>query len=132
MRSAPLLKIEVVTHVLGSLNHCSHCQVFLDSAGIGPEIHQNDLDSYPPEWKAEWQQFSDLIYALTERYAGRLQITITDARSPRGLWLTLRGKARRYPAFLVEEQTCYGLDESALCRVIDDHLARHTGATGIH
>ncbi|RMF41820.1 MAG: hypothetical protein D6755_12225 [Anaerolineae bacterium] len=123
MQSVSLLKIEVVTHVLGSLNHCSHCQVFLDGAGIGPEIHQRDLDSYPPEWKAEWQQFSDLIYSLTERYDGQLQILITDARSPRGLWLTLRGKARHYPAFLVGEQVCYGLDEAALCDAIDAQLA---------
>ncbi len=118
----PLLKIEVVTHVLGSLNHCSHCQIFLDSAGLGETIHQKDLHSYPPEWMQEWQQFSDLILSLTERYAGRLVIQVTDAQSPRGMWLALRRRVRRYPTFLIGADAYQGLEEAPLCRLIETHL----------
>ncbi|GAB4526492.1 MAG: hypothetical protein Fur0018_11800 [Anaerolineales bacterium] len=116
------LTIEVVTHVLGSLDHCSHCQIFLDGAGVGQQVHQQDLHSYPADWWQEWQRFSDLIFALTERYAGRLVIKITDAQSPRGLWLMLKRRAHRYPTFLIADETYQGLDEAPLAQMIEAHL----------
>ncbi|HEB65156.1 MAG TPA: hypothetical protein ENJ02_06415 [Chloroflexi bacterium] len=116
------LKVEVVTHVLGSLNHCSHCQIFIDRAGIGEQIHIRDLLSYPPDWWEEWQQFSDLIFSLTNRFAGKLVIQVTDAQTPRGLWLTLRRRIRRYPAFLIGEEVYQGLDEAPLARMIETYL----------
>ncbi len=120
--TVPPLTIEVVTHVLGSLDHCSHCQIFLDRAGLGEKIHTEDLQAYPPDWWEEWQQFSDVIFSLTERFAGRLVIRVTDAQSPRGLWLALRRRIRRYPAFLVGDDMHQGLDEVSLTRMIETHL----------
>lgn len=116
------LTIEVVTHVLGSLNHCSHCQIFLDGAGVGQQIHQQDLQSYPADWWQDWQQFSDLIFSLTERYAGKLVIKITDAQSPRGVWLSLKRKVRHYPTFLIGSEIYQGLEEAPLAQMIEAHL----------
>ena len=121
MADSPL-KVEAVTHVLGSLSHCSHCQIFIDRAGIGEQIYSHDLHSYPPDWWEEWQQFSDLIFALTNRFAGKLVIRVTDAQTPRGLWLTLRRRIRRYPAFLIGEEVYQGLEEAPLARMIETHL----------
>ena len=95
------VRIEVVAHVLGSMDHCAHCQVFIDGAGVGGQVKRADLEAYPQEFMAEWQRLSDLILALAERYAGRLQIRIIDAQSPQALWKALRYGVRKYPTFII-------------------------------
>ena len=44
--SKPLMEVEVVAHVLGSMDHCSHCQVFIDGAGIGDQVHQSEYGNF--------------------------------------------------------------------------------------
>ncbi|MGD2027011.1 MAG: hypothetical protein PVI99_04275 [Anaerolineales bacterium] len=122
-----LLEVEVVAHVLGSMDHCSHCQVFLDGAGLGDQIHQADLDSYPLEWMEEWQQLSDIIYNVTERFAGRLVVKITDAQSPQAMWKALRKGIRKYPTFLIEDEKYYGLEEAHVVELIERHLPQSSG-----
>jgi hypothetical protein len=117
-----LLEVEVITHVLGSLDHCSHCQVFLNGAGVGQQIHKADLSSYPSDWKEEWQQFSDLIFRLSEKYAGKLVIRITDAQSLNALWKALRYGVRKYPTFIIGPHKCQGIDEAQVSSLIDKQL----------
>ena len=117
------LKVEVVTHVLGSMNHCSHCQVFIDGVGIGDKVHQADLESYPPEWMEVWQRLSDLIFHVTERFAGRLVIKLIDAQSPQAMWKAIRQGIRKYPAFLVGNEKYHGMDESEVVDLIERHLS---------
>jgi len=116
------LEVEVVAHVLGSMNHCSHCQVFIDGVGVGEQVHNADLDSYPPDWMEEWQHLSDLIFNLTERFAGRLVIKITDAQTPQAMWKALRHGVRKYPTFIVEGEHYHGLDEEKIAGVISKHV----------
>lgn len=117
-----LLEVEVIAHVLGSMDHCSHCQVFLDGVGLGDQIHQADLESYPPDWMEEWQQLSDIIFNVTERYAGRLVVKITDAQSPQALWKALKRGIRKYPTFVIGDEKYYGLDEGLVMQLIERHL----------
>jgi len=122
-----LLEVEVVAHVLGSMDHCSHCQVFLDGVGIGGQIHQADLDSYPKDWMEEWQKLSDIVFNVTERFAGRLVVKITDAQSPQAMWKALKRGVRKYPTFLIEDEKYYGLDEEQVVELIERHLPQVTG-----
>jgi hypothetical protein len=112
MASKPLL-LEIVAHVLGSMNHCSHCQVFIDGVGVGGQVKQADLDAYPQEFMAEWQRLSDWILALAERHAGQLVIKIIDAQSPQGLWKALRHGVRQYPTFIIEGEQYRGWEAEA-------------------
>jgi hypothetical protein len=116
------LEIEVVAHVLGSMDHCSHCQVFLEGVGVGQKVHQQDMDSYPKEWMEEWQSLSDLIYQIQEQYAGKLVIKITDAQSPQAMWKAIRRGVRKYPTFLVGNEKYHGLDEEQVSKLIQRHL----------
>jgi len=116
------LEVEVVTHILGSMNHCTHCQVFIDGVGIGDQVHQADLESYPPDWMEEWQHLSDLIYSITEQYAGRLVVKLTDAQSPQALWKSIRRRIRKYPTFLVGEEKYQGLEKTKVVELIERHL----------
>jgi len=122
-----LLEVEVVAHVLGSMDHCSHCQVFLDGVGIGGQIHQTDLDSYPKDWMEEWQKLSDIVFNVTERFAGRLVVKITDAQSPQAMWKALKRGVRKYPTFLIEDEKYYGLDEDQVVELIERHLPQVSG-----
>ncbi len=116
------LQVEVVAHVLGSMDHCSHCQVFIDGSGVGGQVKRADLEAYPQEFMAEWQRLSDWILALAARYPGQLQIKITDAQSPQGLWKALRHGVRKYPTFIVEGEKYHGWDDSAVDGLIRDRL----------
>lgn len=122
-----LLEVEVVAYVLGSMDHCTHCQVFLDGAGLGDQIHQADMDSYPPELMDEWQQLSDIIFTVTERFAGRLTVKITDAQSPQAIWKALRKGVRKYPTFLVEDEKYHGLNQDQIVELIERHLPQASG-----
>jgi len=107
------VQIEIVAHVLGSMNHCSHCQVFIDGVGIGGQVKQADLDVYPQDFMAEWQRLSDWVLALTARYPGQLAIKITDAQSPAGLWKAFWFGARKYPTFIVKGEYYRGWEAEA-------------------
>ena len=122
-----LLEVEVVAHVLGSMDHCSHCQVFLDGVGLGGQIHQADLDSYPKDWMEEWQKLSDIVFNVTERFAGQLVVKITDAQSPQAMWKALKRGVRKYPTFLIEDEKYYGLDEDQVVELIERHLPQVSG-----
>lgn len=117
------LEVEVVAHVLGSMDHCSQCQVFIDGVGIGDQVHQADLDSYPADWMEEWQRLSDLIFNITEQYAGQLVVKVTDAQSPQAIWKAFRRGVRKYPTFIVGKDKYYGLDQEKVANLIDLHLA---------
>lgn len=120
--NSPLLEVEVVAHVLGSMSHCSHCQVFIDGSGVGDKVHQSDLESFPKDWMDEWERLSDLIFNLTEQYADRLVVKITDAQSPQAMWKAIRHGVRRYPTFIVAGQKYHGLDEQQVRVLIDNQL----------
>ncbi len=116
------LEVEVVAHVLGSMDHCSHCQVFIDGVGVGGSVKRTDLDSYPKEWMAEWQRLSDLILDLAQRHAGQLVIKIVDAQSPSGMWKALRHGVRQYPTFIVGGDKYQGWDEAQIEGLIQAHV----------
>jgi hypothetical protein len=96
--------------------------VFLDGAGVGGAVHQQDLDSYPREWMDDWRRLSDLIFNITERHAGRLVVKLTDAQSPQGMWAAIRRGVRKYPTFIVGGEKYTGLDEGSVLGLISRHL----------
>jgi hypothetical protein len=124
---ANLLEVEVVAHVLGSMNHCSHCQVFIDGVGVGEQVHKADIDSYPPDWMEEWQRLSDLIFNITEKYAGQLVVKVIDAQSPQAIWKAIRRGVRKYPTFIIGKDKYHGLDQVKVDNLIDLHLAAQAG-----
>ena len=118
------LDIEVVAHVTGSMQHCTHCQVFIDGAGIGGRVHQENLRSYPEDFILDWQRLSGWVLDLAAMFPGQLVIRITDAQSLRGLWQALTRGVRRYPTFIIEGREAYhGWDRAHLDGIIRRRLA---------
>lgn len=120
------LEVEVVAHVTGSMQHCSHCQVFIDGVGVGQKVHQENINSYPPEIIADWQRLSDWILELAEAYAGRLVIRVIDPQSPQGIWRAITKGVRKYPTFIVAGKEKYqGWDKAQLNRLLERRLHEH-------
>jgi hypothetical protein len=117
-----LLEVEIVAHVLGSMVHCPHCEVFIDDVGVGGQVHKSDLDSFPPEWMEEWQRLSDVVINLAEKFPEQLVIKITDAQSPQAMWKAVRHGVRKYPTFIVEGDQYAGLDENRVTDLVERHL----------
>lgn len=119
-----MLQVEIVARTISSMMHCSHCQIFLDEVGVGPQVHRENLQAYPPEWREEWERLSALVEHLAQRFAGRIVIHLTDAQSLRGLWWAIRG-VRRYPTFIVGGvERLNGWDEERIAQCIQQQLAQ--------
>ena len=115
--------VEVVAHVIGSMDHCSHCQVFIDGVGIGEQVHGRDLQSFPEEFVRDWTRLSDWVLDLAETFPGQLVIRITDAQSVRGLWKSLTRGVRKYPTFIVDGKEKYhGWEREHLNKMIEQVL----------
>ncbi len=124
------VELEVIAPILGSFDHCAHCQVFLDAAGVGGAVHQQDLDAYPPELRAEFQALSDFLLGLESRYGAQLVIRVVDPGSLRGMWQAIRHRVRRYPTFIVDgAERITGLAPAEIDHAIRSHLR---GAPGPH
>lgn len=117
------LEIEIITHITGSMNHCDHCQVFIDGVGIGEQIHRQDVQSYPEEFVRDWQQVSDWVQKIASDFPNQLMIKIIDAQSLSGLWKSLTKGVRRYPTFIVGSKDKYhGWDHEHLKQIIESNL----------
>jgi hypothetical protein len=116
------LTVDVISQILSSFDHCSHCQLFLNAAGVGHRIHREDFDAFPRELRDEYDRLSRLVTGLSERFAGRVRFRILDPQTPEGMWKSLRYWVRRYPTFLIDGEKQVGWDEEALTRRIEAHL----------
>lgn len=122
------LEIEIVAHVISSMQHCTHCQAFIDGTGIGGQVHQENLEAYPEEFVREWRLTSQIVLELAERFPEQVNFRITDAQSLRGLWKALSKGIRRYPTFIIEGgETYHGWDSSQIGLMIQRHLEMAEG-----
>ena len=130
MKPVEPVEIEVVAPILGSFVHCPHCQVFIDSAGVGGRVHQGDLASYPDDFLADYRALSDLLYELAERHGSSIVIRLVDPASPRGMWAGIRRRVRRYPTFFVDGGTRIdGLSADAVEEAVRARLADRAAVT---
>jgi hypothetical protein len=117
------LVVEVVSQVLSSFDHCSHCQFFLNQAGVGQQIHREDFNAFPRELQEEYGRLLDVVGRLSARFGSRVQFRILDPQSMEGMWKSIRHWVRRYPTFLIGGEKIVGWDAEAVARRIEAHLA---------
>ncbi len=65
-------------------------------------MHNQEINEYPEDVKAEFLRVSEWIHAMRVKYSGRLVIRLVDPHSPAGMWKVLRHRIRRFPLFLVD------------------------------
>lgn len=94
---------------------CQACEVLMARADLGQAPPDRGLEELPPEWQADFQRLTALIFSLADRYRGQIVIRVHDPRSLRGLIKAVRYRVRRYPTFVVAGRTrIAGWDEAAL------------------
>ena len=118
----PIL-LEIVTKVITTYDHCRHCQVFFEEAGLGKKFHQKETDEYPSDLKEDYMKLSDWIRELTRLYKHRLLIKLIDVQSLLGIYKSLRYRIRKYPTFIVEGKETYtGWDKTQLEGLLDKYI----------
>ncbi|MCJ7825174.1 MAG: hypothetical protein MUP44_09765 [Anaerolineales bacterium] len=122
------ISLEVIAPALTTHFHCMHCEQIFAQAGLGKHVHQEDLDQYPPEFKAEAERLADLLLGLVDRYGDRIRITVIDQQSLGGFVKSLRYWVRAYPTFIVNGgEVIRGWDPVALDAFLEQDLAGVSG-----
>ena len=117
------ISLEIVTPVMTTFDHCRHCEVLFDEAGLDQKFHQKEMNEYPLDLKEEHLKLSDWIRELTRLYKHRLLIKPIDAQSLLGIYKAFRHRIRKYPAFIVEGKEIYtGWDKNRLESLLDKYI----------
>jgi hypothetical protein len=121
----PPVIIDVIAPVPEGWGSCQSCELMLARAGLDQAPPERGLDEYPPEWRADFERLSTLIFDLADRYRDEVLIRVFDPRSLQGLAKALRHRVRHYPTFVIAGcDKVVGYDEATLERTVSHALAR--------
>jgi hypothetical protein len=119
------VEIEIVTYAPTVFYHCQHCEIAFGRTSVGESIHREQArESLPDDLREQFQDVSNWVHELAERWGGRIRVKVIDAASIEGVLKSLRYRVRKYPAVIVagtEKQV--GTDFQALTPVIEKHVA---------
>ncbi len=120
------LMVEILAYAPTQYFHCQHCEVLWNQAEVKgvKEFHADALESsIPPDMMREYQNLSDWVLGAVERYGGGVVFKVIDAASFEGVFKTLRYRAHRYPAVIVNGRSKYiGGDFKQAEAMIDGEL----------
>jgi hypothetical protein len=122
------LSVQVIAYAPTIFRHCQHCEVAFEGVGLGERIHRAEaVDALPDDLAADFARVSDWVHGLLLRYGPRVAVSVVDAASIEGFWKSLRHRARRYPAVVVDGQT---VDLNRASELIDRRLSAEPRAAG--
>jgi hypothetical protein len=82
-----------------------------------------DLNEYPEDLKEDYLYLSGWIKELSQKYREKILIRITDAQSLQGFYKSIRYRAFRYPAFIINNRKKYtGKDKVYLDSLLREEL----------
>lgn len=97
----PLL-VEVIAYAPTAFYHCTHCEVAWREMGATNRIHQEQMgSSLPEDLMQEYQVVSDWVREMFRMHCDRIVLKVVDAASMEGFYKSLKYKAHRYPAVIV-------------------------------
>ncbi len=116
--------VQVIAYAPTVFRHCQHCEVAFAGLGFAEKMHKAEAaNALPDDLLQEFQQVSDWVHSLFERYGGRVRVSVVDAASIEGVWKSLRHGVRRYPAIVVDgEKAIVGTHFAPADRLIDQRL----------
>jgi hypothetical protein len=117
------VSVQVIAPVLTNFFHCMHCEQVFDQAGIGRQVHQEELDQYPEDIKEDASRLASLLFDLSQRYGNQIHIQVIDPQSPEGLVKSVRYWVRTYPTFIVDgREKVVGWDQATLDALLKARL----------
>lgn len=125
-----LVLVEILAYAPTQFFHCQHCELVWQQAGAGAALHQEQLDSsIPDDLKREYAGLSAWVRETADAYCGRVVFKIIDAASLEGLVKSVRYRARRYPAFIIDGKARYvGADYAQVKPLIDHQLTLNSSS----
>jgi hypothetical protein len=119
----PLISLQVIAPVITNFYHCMHCEHIFSQAGIGQQVHQEEIAGYPEDIKDDFARLSDWLYEIAHQYGDQIQIQVIDPQSIVGVFKSLKYWIRKYPAFIVNGREKFiGWDKATLERIIQNQL----------
>ena len=102
------LTVEIIAYAPTAFYHCTHCEVAWREIGVSDELHQEQTrSSLPDDLAQDYQAVSDWVREVFSRYGDGVVVKVIDAASPEGLLKSLRYRARRYPAVIVDHHSLF-------------------------
>jgi hypothetical protein len=115
--------LEIISKFLTTFDHCRHCKILFDQAGVEQKFREKEISEYPSDLREESMKLSDWIRELRRLYKHRLLIKLIDFQSPLGIYKSLRHRIRTYPTFIVEGKETYaGWDRDYLEGLLDRYM----------
>ena len=82
-----------------------HFEVAWREAGVTNDIHKEQVSSsLPSDLAHEYQEVSDWVNELFQRYCDRVVVKVIDAASLEGFIRSLQYKVRKFPAIIVNQK----------------------------
>ena len=108
--SKPLL-VEIIAYAPTAFYHCMHCEIAWREIGMSNQVHEEQLQSgLPEDLKNDYLIISEWAKDVFRLHRDQVVIKMVDATSLEGVWLSLRHRARRYPAIIIGKQVFIGMD----------------------
>ena len=119
------MQVEILAYAPTEFYHCQHCEVVWDHLGVGRPIHaEQRAAGLPPDLQAEYADIAAWVAEAQARYGSQLTVSVVDAASMQGLWKSLRYRARRLPAFILDGRAVVlGFDRARLDAALEQRLA---------
>ena len=119
-----VVTVTVITYAPTVFTHCQHCEIAFGEVGLGERIRREEAASALPEDLAvEFARLSDWLRRVVVRHGPRIHVQVIDAASVEGVLASVRHRAWRHPAVLVDGRlavtgTDYDAAEPAVARAI--------------
>jgi hypothetical protein len=119
------VEVEIVTYAPTVFYHCQHCEIAFGRTSIGESVHREQARAaLPDDLREQFQDVSNWVHDLAERFGDRIRVKVVDAASIEGVLKSLRYRVRKYPAVIVARRDKQvGTDFQALTPVIEKHVA---------
>jgi hypothetical protein len=100
------LLVEIIAYAPTAYYHCTHCEVAWREMGANNRIHDEQVESsLPPDLIQEYQTVSDWVKEMFRMHCDAILLKVIDAASIEGFYKSLKYKARRYPAVIVNGES---------------------------
>ena len=101
VQDKPLL-VEIIAYAPTAYYHCTHCEVAWQEMGATSRIHEEQMESsLPADLLKDYSAVSDWVREMFRIHCDRIVVKVIDAASVEGFYKSLKYKARRYPAVIV-------------------------------